>query len=100
MPSRWSISLICESPFGRCPRHFDYAACKGEIRRKPALFPCQQRNLLRRAFPRLRDFKAWNGFHDLLIKISSDLIVALESKPRRKDKAADRAALLLNAGRH
>jgi hypothetical protein len=34
-----------------------------------------------RAFPRLRDFKAWNGFHDLLIKISSDVIAALESEP-------------------
>jgi hypothetical protein len=31
----------------------------------------------------------------LLIKISSDVIAALESEPRWKDKAADRAALLL-----
>jgi hypothetical protein len=44
-----------------------------------------------------RDFKAWNGFHDLLIKISSDVIAALESEPPWKDKAAGRAALLLNA---
>jgi hypothetical protein len=29
----------------------------------------------------LRDFKAWNGFHDLLIKISSDVIAALEGEP-------------------
>jgi hypothetical protein len=40
-------------------------------------------------------------FHDLLIKILSDVIAALESKPPWKDKAAaDRAALLLNVGRH
>jgi len=36
---------------------------------------------LRRAFSRLRDFKAWNGFHDLLIKISSDAIAAHGTRP-------------------
>jgi hypothetical protein len=73
---------------------------RARLGESPLYSRASKENLLRRAFPRLRDFKAWNGFHDLLIKISSDLIVALESKPRRKDKAADRAALLLNAGRH
>jgi hypothetical protein len=48
--------------------------------------------------PSLRDFKTWNGFHDLLISISSDVIAALESEPP-EDKAADRAALSRNAGR-
>jgi len=44
--------------------------------------------------------EAWNCFHDLLIKISSDAVAALESEPPWKDKAADRAALLLNSGHH
>jgi hypothetical protein len=62
----------------------------------------------RRAFSRLRDFKAWNGFHDLLIKISSDVIagaryatgiIRANGEPLWQDKAADWAALSLNAGR-
>jgi hypothetical protein len=38
--------------------------------------------------------------YDVLIKISSAVIPALESEPPWKDKAADKAALLINAGRH
>jgi hypothetical protein len=47
-----------------------------------------------------RDFKAWNGFHDLLIKIPSDVIAALESEPPWKDKAADRSGLIAQRRRH
>jgi hypothetical protein len=47
------------------------------------------------------NFKTWNGSHDLLIKISSDVIAAHGTRPEssRQDKAADQAALSLNAGR-
>jgi hypothetical protein len=67
---------------GRYPLHFGYAACKDRIGRKPALFQGQRRKLrlAKTCDAPFHDFKAWNGFHDLMIKISSDVIAALRKE--------------------
>jgi hypothetical protein len=54
-----------------------------------------------RLFTASLNFKTWNGFHDLLIKISNVItagIIRANGKPSGRIRPPNRAALSLNAG--
>jgi hypothetical protein len=74
---REALLVLLERNIGNA----EHAACKGGIGRKPALLQGQRRKLklVYTCYDApFRGFKTWNAVNDSLIKISSDVIAALE----------------------